>query len=342
MFIASQTLKNLSLLFIVFLSFFNLQNLKVSFGGIIFAPVFTLVLPKSPILNLFSVMETRGNINIPLKLLQQHCKSKRDKEILAFAIGMKMLYRSSAMTQVTRRKVASVFHIGSAKAGRLIHTAYESGLFRHDGRILTAVCVKDRIVKYAKNGFMYTSDMCVKFRKQDFQEENFSLKNIVRKIDEVLILQPINYHEERESDSFRCTYKRTPCYAGAPYSSSYRKLGQHAGLSRYSARRVVKRLEAEKKLEVHSFRLTYVLPVCTVESLHDYFKTHHKCSIIVNPNDGTGWMKEPTNYRIIDRDVETMYRHVIWNNERRKAHHEEQIWNDEILPDCNSYWAKFS
>jgi hypothetical protein len=286
-------------------------------------------------------MEARGNLNIPLRLLKEYCKSKKDKELLAFAIGMKLLYRSSMMNHVTSRKVASEFHIGNLKAIRLIHAAYQSNLFQHNFRSLTASCMKDKELKCAKNGFVYTSDMCVKFHKQDFQEGNFSLKNIVRKIDEVLILQPINYHEERESDSFRCTHKRQGCYAGEPFSSSYRRLGQFAGISRYSARRVVKRLVAEKKLEVRSFKLTFAVPVCSTEALHEYFKTHHNCSIIVNPYDGSGWMKEPTYYRIIDRGVESIFRHVIWNNEKRIARQEERVWEDDILPDCNSYWAKF-
>jgi hypothetical protein len=289
-------------------------------------------------------MDGYGNINVPLKLLQQYCKVKKDKELLAFALGMKLLYRSSTMKEVTRRKVASTFHIGAAKAGRLIRSAYESGLFRPHNRILTAICWKDRLIKWAKNDFMYESDMCVKFHKQDFQEGNFSLKNIVRKIDEALILQPINYHEVRDDDNFRCSYPKDRRYAGIPYSSSYRQLGKKAGLSRYSARRVVRRMEAEGTLSVHTFKLRYALPVCTKQSLDDYFKTHHNCSIIVNPHDGTGWTKEPTNFKITDERVRDLYKHVIWNNERRKKHYEmsAEEKQTEIIPDSNAWWDKFN
>ena len=60
-------------------------------------------------------------LNIPIDIIKRYKASKAEKELLAFAIGIKCLYSNSVLTDVTPYKVMKLFHVSHDKAKRLIN-----------------------------------------------------------------------------------------------------------------------------------------------------------------------------------------------------------------------------
>ena len=50
-------------------------------------------------------------LNIPIDIIKRYKASKAEKELLAFAIGIKCLYSNSVLTDVTPYKVMKLFHV---------------------------------------------------------------------------------------------------------------------------------------------------------------------------------------------------------------------------------------
>lgn len=69
-------------------------------------------------------------------------RSKERLEGLAFAVMVKMAFRSSRVNNPTNRNLMRIFHMGSAKTARVLKNALDGGYVRRDGKSIVACPVK--------------------------------------------------------------------------------------------------------------------------------------------------------------------------------------------------------
>ena len=69
-------------------------------------------------------------------------RSKEALEGLAFAVMIKMAFRSSRVNNPTNRNLMSIFRMGSAKTARVLKNALDNGYVRRDGKTIVARPVK--------------------------------------------------------------------------------------------------------------------------------------------------------------------------------------------------------
>lgn len=129
-------------------------------------------------------------LNIPIDIIKRYKASKAEKELLAFAIGIKCLYSNSVLTDVTPYKVMKLFHVSHDKAKRLINGALnDSFLFSVKGGSFLANTFKSKEIKRSigRTPFIYTSDYCYKLNKKEY-----SIRMLVHELNCIMLLCAVN------------------------------------------------------------------------------------------------------------------------------------------------------
>ncbi len=251
-------------------------------------------------------------LNIPTELLKRYKGSKADKELLAFSIGIKCTYSSSALIP-SIHKVMLMFNIGFGKAKQLIERAKQSELFRYNGsnNILIAKTYKNNEVKVSRSGRKYKSDFCYKIGKS-----KKTLADIVKEINNALLLNAIN-GEYRNNLTQRLgkSERKHRCVQHSSLTSQ--KFANLAGLTRSTAYRMLSELYKNRVLNRTSKHMKLVISVVNEETVQEWKKRTGKKNFIYNPNDNSGWVVVPTSYSIEQRSVTEQFRHVIYTYKKR-------------------------
>lgn len=248
-------------------------------------------------------------LNLPIELLKQYRYSKSSKELLAFAIALKVKYRSSTLINVNPYEVMKLMHVSYNKAKLLILEAQNSVLFStckvtHQ---LTSKTFKSTTQKCSKRGNIYYSDYCYKLT---MSSDEVSLKNIVKKLNKILIEFAINAVNR---DNLYC--RNNSRYVKG---ISQKQLGKVAGLSRCSAYRCVKEL-IKKEGVIESQRCDIHLAISSVnnESIKEWNKKTNNRKFVYNPKDNTAYVIEPNIYTFTSNVEENKFKHIIYTNYSR-------------------------
>lgn len=245
-------------------------------------------------------------LNLPISLLERHKSSKSQKELLAFAIGIKCLYSNSVLTGISPKKVMSLFHVAHGKAKGLIEGAKQSDLFYFDEKrnYLKVNSFKDNILKKSKGGFLYKSDYCYKLEK-----DNFTIKALTKIITEILIKNAINAVDR---NNFTKSNKNHCC---VPLSQ--RKLGNIAGISRSQVSKITKKMSETKIITKKRARMECVISSVNDKSVSEWQSKTGKRKFILNPYDNSGWIIIPCKYSINNRQESDRFKNVIYTYKKR-------------------------
>lgn len=252
-------------------------------------------------------------LNIPIDLIKRYKASKAEKEMLAFAIGIKCLFSNSVLTDVTPYKVMKLFHVSHGKAKRLIDEATnDSFLFTVKGNSLLANTFKSKEIKKSigRTPFIYTSDYCYKLNKKDY-----SIRVLVHELNRIMLLCAINSIDRDNFPQSNGKPKQKCC--AFTKDLTLRKLGNISGTSKSTAHRLMNDMYSSGTLNKTSAHGEMVIPSVNSASVEEWRKRTGKKHFIYNHKDGSGWTVVPCSYSIKDRNFTERFKHVIYTHKKR-------------------------
>ena len=271
-------------------------------------------------------------VNIPIDLIKGYKGSKDEKELLAFAIGMKLHFKSSCITDVTVAKVQRTFRTSFKKAKSLIETAKVCGLFvyyeKNNSLVARSFKSQEEKTSIGRTPFKYHSDYCRKITRN-----TYTLNQLVAILEETLLLCAVNAVDR---DKFTQS-KKSHCAAVSDIT--LRKLGNIAGISKSKAQRMMKGLHRKgiiSKTTPHAVMVIPVVNPCTVAEWQERTGRKH---FIYNPKDNSGWVVKPCQYSIMLRDATESFKHVIYDHQKRtEAINAKERYSDPFDNPVNAMW----
>ena len=260
-------------------------------------------------------------LNLPIALIKKYKTSKSDKELLAFAVGIKCLYSNSVLTEVTPCKVMKLFHVSHAKAKDLIKRAGQSSLFRcvKDSIIVTTFKSSEEKKSVGRTPFTYKSDYCYKLDKQAY-----SIRSLVTELNRALLLCAVNAYDRNK---FPQTSKKKPC---VPLQDlTLRKLSNISGISRSECHRLMSYMSMAGEISKVQAHAKMVLPVVNETTVEEWRKSTGRKKFMLNPHDRTGWIVVPCVYSIAKRYITERFKHIIYTHKRRMV-----ISNESTFMQC--------
>lgn len=253
-------------------------------------------------------------LNIPIVLVKRYKASKAEKELLAFAIGIKCLYSNSVLTNVTPYKVMRLFHVSHDKAKHLIDGARnDSSLFTVTGNNLLVKTFKSKEIKKSRgrNPYKYTSDYCYKLNKKDY-----SIRVLVRELNRIMLLCAVN-SIDRDNFPLRSGKPQNKKRCALTKDLTLHKLGNISGVSKSTAHRLMNDMYQNGIITKTSARGEMVIHSVNAVTVEEWRKRTGRKHFIYNPKDGSGWIVTPCSYSICDRGTTERYKHVIYNYKKR-------------------------
>lgn len=203
-------------------------------------------------------------LNIPIDIIKRYKASKAEKELLAFAIGIKCLYSNSVLTDVTPYKVMKLFHVSHDKAKRLINGALnDSFLFSIKGGSFLANTFKSKEIKRSigRTPFIYTSDYCYKLNKKEY-----SIRMLVHELNCIMLLCAVNSIDRDNFPQSNGKPKQKRC--ALTKDLTLRKLGNISGSSKSTAHRLMNEMFRNgviSKTRAHGEMVIHTVNANTVE-----------------------------------------------------------------------------
>lgn len=248
-------------------------------------------------------------LNLPIEVIKRYKACKADKELLAFAIGVKCIYSNSVLTHVTPYKVAKLFHVSHAKASSLIERARLNELFTFHGDSLTVNSFKSRDKKQSigRCYFVYTSDYCYKLNKK-----SYSIRELYSLLNRIMLLFAINACDR---DKFPQRNKLSVCAQNKDLTLS--KLSHIAGISKSEAHRLLNDMFQRNEISKTSAHAVMVMSVVNQETVAEWRKRTGRKHFIYNPKDMSGWIFLPCSYSIEERSITEKFKHIIYTHKNR-------------------------
>lgn len=255
-------------------------------------------------------------LNIPIETIERYKTSKADKELLAFAVGIKCLYSNSVLTNVSTKKVMSLFHVSFKKAKYLIEKANSSNLlFAVKGDSIMAKSFKSNDIKKSigRTPFSYTSDYCYKLIKK-----HYSIRELVLELNRIMLLCAVNA-VDRDNFTQRSGKPQYQKRCALTKELTLRKLCNISGVSKSEAHRLMSDMYSNGVISKTSAHGKMVIPVVNEYTVEEWRKRTGRKNFIYNPKDGSGWVVTPCSYSIKDRSYTERFKHVIYTHKTRKS-----------------------
>lgn len=246
------------------------------------------------------------NLNVPKQLVKRYAATKRRKELLCFAIWLKMKHENSVAWGMNDKQVRYQCKVGKAKAIRLLSDAAEdTGLFDIKGETIIVHSFRDKSIKYGRKGAKYQSDFCFKFP----YKEDYTLRELYNLMNEFLATDFINTYERKTA----CNADNDNNDRGASCSISLKSLTRHTHMSWSATRGIVNRLKDKGILKIGAARQYCFLMAEELEKeAYDFLKAHGlKKFTFCRGNEA--YVVFPRTYSIINRDWSERFKHVIYN-----------------------------
>lgn len=253
---------------------------------------------------------------------------KRDKsstEMLACALMIKREYQHSVLYKVSVTKVMSFFGVSHKKATKLLQAFRESDLFIFNPKKKTLYAKsfksKEKVI-YGNGQYEAYSDFCYKM-----ESDKSRLRDMVRELRKVLILNAINAVERNQGDNLKCSKQSVtqPLCIGDVLPQ--RIVGAVIGMSRSTAARYLRELEGDKRVSKTQMVAECVIPVLNTETEKKWREIHPKGRFYVwhsiEHGGWSAWQMLGFGYHISNRKDSDAFKNVIWNYDptKRKGAH---------------------
>lgn len=257
-------------------------------------------------------------VNIPVELLLEVVKSRKDLELLALRVFMMLAYKNATMFDVSAEKISKRLWCDKPTSERLLSVAKKSPWFLYNKRrnSLRALTMKSQDKKYSENGFEYRSDFCYRM-----DLDYISLNEMVKRLRGIVIMMIIVQASrepligaESETESFILIYQTT--------------FAKYLGLSNKSVCRLLQHLSSigwVHKTKQYFCKLKD-LKNASQEKIEEYEKANHNCHLserISSRYYGRTKSVDFNYYRCfglgysIDESFSKRFRNIMWTNERR-------------------------
>lgn len=253
-------------------------------------------------------------INVPIELMKQYKESKREKRLLAFAIGIKLKRSNSCFTDVSAAKVSKSFKVNKNEAERLLNDAKQSPLFEYDEKrnYLRVRSFKSKEWKQSKgkHGCRYLSDYCRKIS----ESKDCTLGRIEKIISISLVLNAVNAIER---DNFTCSENNKSNRCADTKGLPLRRIAVIAGISLGAAHRLITKLVDDGVLS--KTKESYLLALNTVneDTVKEWRSNTNNRAFFCSKKDGRAYIKFACRYSIADRKVSDSLQHVIHTHKSR-------------------------
>jgi len=244
------------------------------------------------------------NLNVPKQLVKRYAASKRRKELLCFAIWLKMKHENSVAWGMNDRQVRYQCKVGKAKAIRILSDAAEDGLFDIKGETIIVHSFRDKTIKYGRNGAKYQADFCFKFP----YKEDYTLRELYNLMNDFLATDYINAYGRKTA----CNADKDKNDRGASCSISLKSLSKKTNMSWSATRGIVNRLRVRGVLKITpSRRYHFLMAEELWKEAHDFLKMHGLRTFTFT-RGFEAYVVFPCSYCITDRDWSERFQHVIY------------------------------
>lgn len=260
-------------------------------------------------------------VNVPIRLYKKYKGSKEDKEALAFAICVKLVYGDSVLRDLSVKKLVSIFHMSTYRAKRIINNLNNyPELFKIVGSRVFVLSFKDKTIKENRKGQKYISDYCKKVSKgfNNFEE-------IYQSIAKTLVAYAINSGERKLlSTNFSKTKK-------CSVEITQRNLSNVSGISRSQVSRVTNKMKKNGEICKENAQIKLAISCVNDTTISEYRAKNGRKRIIINPKDNSAYTIIPCRYSINKRELTDSFQHVIYDNWTRlksKTVRAKRTYND--------------
>lgn len=240
-------------------------------------------------------------VNVPIRLYTKYKGSKEDKEALALAICIKLVYGDSILRGVSVKKLTAIFNMSTYRAKRLINNINNyPELFKFDGNNVIVMSFKDKGIKYNRKSQTYISDYC---KKVSNKFKNFD--EIYHSIAKTLVEYAINSCERRLLSTSKqlCSVEFTQ-----------KNLSNIAGISRSQVSRLTSKMANNGEILKEKSQIKIAIHCVNEQTVAEYKQKNRMRNLIINHKDNTAYVVIPCKYSISNRDVTNSFQHVIYNN----------------------------
>lgn len=265
-------------------------------------------------------------LNIPISLLNRLKADKSSIEMMACALMIKREYQHSVLYGVSVTNVMSFFGVSHKKAVKLLQSFRESELFLYNPlkKALYAKSFKSKEkVIYGKGKYEAYSDYCYKM-----ETDKSRLRDVVRELRKVLVLNAINTRERlTQGDNLISSKHSVTQPACIGKALPQRVIGTVINMSRSSAARYLRELEADKRVSKTKMVAECVIPVLNADTERKWRENHPKGKFYVWHSiihgGWSAWYMYGFDYHICNRSETVAFQNVIWNydySKRKGAH----------------------
>ena len=247
-------------------------------------------------------------INITLDILNRFSSTKRAKELLAVAIWIKMQHSKGVMWNVTSSFLRKRFHIGKAKADRLIEDMNGSDMFTVDSNRVAVATFRDHTVKYTRKGKAYRGAMVCRFAVAEY-----TLKDLYNLINEKLFEFQICAAEHKDC-LLNDKDKPTGARGKAITISQFKKA---TNMSSGSVSRLKKRLCVASAVS-STLAETRMFDIRNINEVFGTLERAGKKKADFVYGD-YGFIILPCRYSVADRNVSDGFRYLIYGRQTRKS-----------------------
>lgn len=246
----------------------------------------------------------REVVNVPIRLYKKYKGSKEDKEALAFAICVKLVYGDSVLRDLSVKKMVSIFHMSTYRAKRIINNLNNyPELFKIVGSRVFVLSFKDKTIKENRKGQKYISDYCKKVSKgfNNFEE-------IYQSIAKTLVAYAINSGERKLlstnfSFSKKCSVEITQ-----------KNLSNVSGISRSQVSRLTNKMKKNGEICKENAQIKLAISCVNDTTISEYRAKNGRKRILINTNDNSAYTIIPCRYSINKRELTDSFQHVIYDN----------------------------
>ena len=241
-------------------------------------------------------------VNVPIRLYKKYKGSKEDKEALAFAICVKLVYGDSILRDLSVKKMVSIFHMSTYRAKRIINNLNNyPELFNIVGNRVFVLSFKDKTIKENRKGQKYISDYCKKVSKgfNNFEE-------IYQSIAKTLVAYAINSGERKllsTNFSKKCSVEITQ-----------KNLSNVSGISRSQVSRLTNKMKKNGEICKENAQIKLAISCVNDTTMSEYKAKNGRKRLLINTNDNSAYTITPCRYSINKRELTDSFQHVIYDN----------------------------
>lgn len=257
-------------------------------------------------------------LNIPIGLLLEVVKNRKDLELLALRVFVMLAYKNATIYNVSAAKISKMFKCDKPTSERLLCAAKHSSWFAYSSNknSLRALSMKSRNVKHAKSGMSYTSDLCY-CMDLDYISLNEMVKRLRGIVIMMIIVQATREPSKRaksETESFILVYQAT--------------FAKYLGLSTKSVCRLLQHLSNigwVDKTKQYFYKVKE-LKNAPEEKIKEYEKKNQNCHLAVRESSRYYCRTKTVDFNYykcfglgysVDDSFSRRFRTIMWTHKKR-------------------------